>query len=77
MEIKKQGGGVQSILIRKAEDLPKAIRDKIGISTGFVEIRVERNSLPNIKIIPLDESPAQKIRGSIIKAGLLGTSFSD
>lgn len=63
---------IESISVVRAEDLPNSVREEEGISSGFVEIRVTRNSPPTTKIVRLDKSPLNVIRESMKQEDVLG-----
>ena len=63
---------IKSITIVRAEDLPRSVREEEGISTGFVEIKVTRNSPAQTKIIKLDKTPLQKMREAFKQESCLG-----
>ena len=66
---------IESITIMKAEDLPADVRKEENISSGFVEVRVTRNSPPETKINKLSKSPLKVIRESFKKEDCLGINL--
>ena len=70
-------GEIKEIIITKAEDLPIETQKRYNIYPGFVEVRFETHSDVDFKVIPLFESPAERMRKSMIKAGITREDFVD
>lgn len=68
-------GEIKQIEITRAEDLPIEIQKKYNVYSGFVEVRFETHLEIDFKVIPLDESPADRMRKSMLKAGITQGDF--
>lgn len=63
---------IESIKIMKSSDLTPEARNELKLKdSGFVELRVERESPPETKIIQLNVSPLKRIRDVFKEEGVL------
>ena len=66
---------VKEIIIKKAEELPIETQNKFNVHTGFVEVRLERSSPIEAKIVPLNETAGSRFLKILEKAGFSQKDF--
>ena len=66
---------LKEIIIKRAEDLPIETQKKYGVYTGFVEVRFERSSPVEAKIIPLKETAGNRFLEVLKKGGFSQKDF--
>ena len=77
MEIGESSTKLVNIKIISGKELPEIVRAKNNLKEDdFAEIRIERNSPPKLRIIPIKSRPSSKWRESIEKENLLDRNFS-
>ncbi|MBI2101188.1 hypothetical protein HYT53_01120 [Candidatus Woesearchaeota archaeon] len=71
-EIKKIPRKVESINIIKTSNLTPEVRNEHKLKDNtFVELRVERDSPPETKIVELDVTPLKRMRNAFRDEGVL------
>ena len=60
---------------RKLSKKVKCIYYFLNVNSGFVEVRFETHSEIDFKVISLNESPAERMRKSMLKAGITQEDF--
>lgn len=68
---------IEKITILKVSDLPPSEREKFQDMSGFVEVRVTRNSPPITEIRKLEEKPLTCIRNALSREGVLGINLDE
>ena len=71
-EVKKTPRKVESINIIKTSNLTPEVRSEHKLKDNtFVELRVERDSPPETKIVELDVTPLKRMRNAFRDEGVL------
>ncbi|HLD39041.1 MAG TPA: hypothetical protein VJB05_01870 [archaeon] len=66
---------IEKIQIIRARDLPLKVRTSLGISSGFAEVRVSRNSPRNIEVKKIEGRLSDAFKKLLVDSGKLGKTL--